>query len=376
MSTTHHHHQREDVMNNLWTPTTIGPLQLQHRLAMAPMTRSRANPDGTPGKLAAEYYAQRASLGLLITEGVQPSDDGQGYLTTPGIYTDRHVDGWRPVISAIHDAGASVFLQLMHAGLMAHPDNTPHHRQPVAPSAIASGIPMFTPTGMQQAPVPRALDIEEVRATVQDFRTAAAAAIRAGADGVEIHGANGYLVHQFFAPNANRRTDEYGGAIANRTRFALEVAAAIADEIGAERTGIRLSPGAPIGGLEEGPEGPDLYRHLVGELARLDLAYVHLFHFGNEELLRDIRAAWPNRLLLVRAGRTRENLQQDLEAGLADVLPIGTWALANPDIVRRLKTGAPLNEPDRATYFGGGAAGYTDYPALPAPAASRHQETP
>lgn len=361
-------------MNALWTPTTIGPLQLPHRLAMAPMTRSRANPDGTPGQLTAEYYAQRASLGLLITEGVQPSDDGQGYLSTPGIYTDRHVDGWRPVISAIHDAGASVFLQLMHAGRMAHPDNTPHHRQPVAPSAIASGIPMFTPAGMQQAPVPRALTTDEVQATVQDFRTAAAAAIRAGADGVEIHAANGYLVHQFLAPNANRRTDEYGGPIENRARFALEVAAAIVDEIGAERTGIRLSPGAPIGGLDEGPEGPDLYRYLVGELAALDLAYVHLFHFGNEELLRDIRAAWPNRLLLVRAGRTRENLQQDLEAGLADVLPLGTWALANPDVVQRLKTGASFNKPDKATYYGGGAAGYTDYPTLSAPAARRHQE--
>ncbi|RAN76372.1 alkene reductase [Bacillus sp. SRB_336] len=351
-------------MNTLWSPTKLGRLELNHRLAMAPMTRSRANADGTPGPFTAEYYSQRASLGLLITEGVQPSADGQGYLTTPGIYTQAHIDGWREVTSAVHASQGSIYLQLMHAGRMSHPDNTPHHRQPVAPSAIAPGVTMFTAAGPQDAPTPRALTAEELKATVADFRSAAAAAIRAGADGVEIHGANGYLLHQFFSANANVRTDEYGGSVENRARFALEVAAAVADEIGPDRMGIRLSPGLKIGGVDEGEDYGDLYRYLVSELATLDLAYVHLFHFGDDALLRDLRAAWPNALLVLRAGRSREDVGADVEAGLADIVPIGTWALANPDVVERLKSGAAFNEPDRSTYYTGGAAGYTDYPRL------------
>ncbi|CAA9212342.1 MAG: NADH:flavin oxidoreductase/NADH oxidase [uncultured Arthrobacter sp.] len=351
-------------MTNLWDPISFGNISLNHRLAMAPMTRSRANDDGTPGPLTAEYYTQRASLGLLITEGVQPSDDGQGYLNTPGIYTDAHVEGWREVITAVHEAGASMFMQLMHAGRMSHPDNTPHHRTAVAPSAIAPGVPMFTRTGAQDIPTPRELSVEEIAATVKDFRTAAAAAIRAGADGVELHGANGYLLQQFFAPNANVRTDQYGGSIENRARFALEVARGVAEEIGAERTGIRLSPGLTLGGLDEGPESADLYRYLVGELAKLNLAYVHVLHIGDEDLLGDIRAAFPNTLLVLRAGRTPEDVAVDVEAGLADIAPIASWALANPDVVERLKTGAELNKGNPATYYGGGAAGYTDYPVL------------
>ena len=351
-------------MTRLWNPIRVGNFTLPHRLAMAPMTRSRAKPDGTPGDLAAEYYAQRASLGLLITEGTQPSDDGQGYLTTPGIYTDAHVKGWRKVTSAVHDAGGRLFVQLMHAGRMSHPDNTPRHRQPVAPSAIASGQIMFTPTGMQDAPVPRALSAAEIRETVNDFRHAARRAIEAGADGVEIHGANGYLIHQFFAPNANRRTDAYGGSIENRARFGIEVATAVANEIGAQRTGFRISPSVPIGGLVEGNEAGDLYRHLVTELDKVKLAYLHLMHTGDENLAHDIRARWSNPLLFLRSARTRDTLEDDLKSGLADMLPIGRWALANPDFVERFRKRAPLNEADPATFYGGGAKGYIDYPRL------------
>lgn len=355
-------------MTTIWDPIAIGRTKLSHRLAMAPMTRSRAHEDGTPDASAADYYAQRASLGLIITEATQPSADGQGYLNSPGMYTDAHVEGWRSVTSAIHDAGAAVFIQLMHVGRMSHPDNTPHHRRPVAPSAIAPGVQMFTPTGAQDIPTPRALTAGEIAATVQDFRAAAAAAIRAGADGVELHGANGYLLHQFFSPNANDRTDQYGGSIENRARFALEVARGVAEEIGADRTGIRLSPGSPLGGLDEGPETADLYRYLVGQLAELDLAYVNYLHLGDEDLLRDIRSAWPNTLLVLRDGRAREDVGIDVEAGVADIAVIGTWALANPDVVERLKSGAEFNEPDPATFYGGGAAGYTDYPFMePAP---------
>jgi 2,4-dienoyl-CoA reductase-like NADH-dependent reductase (Old Yellow Enzyme family) len=351
-------------MTSLWQPTSVGRIRLDHRLALAPMTRSRALDDGTPGPLAAEYYAQRASLGLLITEGVQPSADGQGYQSTPGIYTDAHVAGWRTVTDAVHDAGGAIYLQLMHAGRMAHPDNTPHHRRPVAPSAIDPGFPMYTAAGVQPAPVPRALTTEEVRLTVRDFRAAAAAAVRAGADGVEIHAANGYLLHQFLSPNANERVDDFGGSVENRSRLALEVAAAVADEIGADRTGIRISPHGRFGGVDEGDGAGVQYRNLVAGLAELDLAYLHLLQLGDEQLLRDIRGLWPNSLLVLRAGRERADVAADVEAGLADVAPIATWALANPDIVERLRTGAALNVPDRATYYGGGAAGYTDYPTL------------
>lgn len=352
----------------LFAPVTVGRANLSNRLVMAPMTRSRAQFDGTPGALAATYYAQRASVGLIVTEGTQPSDDGQGYLSTPGIYTDAHVAGWKQTTDAIHAKGGHVFIQLMHAGRMSHPDNTPHHRPGVAPSAVAPGTPMFTPTGMQDIPVPRALATDEVRQTVQDFRHAARRAIEAGADGVEIHGANAYLIQQFFAPSANTRTDEYGGSIQNRARFAIEVATAVAEEIGADRTAIRLSPGTAMWGIDEGAEGPALYRHLVAELNQLGLAYLHLMHLGNDALLADIRQLWTGTLILNRPSRPREQIGADLAAGLAELEAYGQMVLANPDFVERLKAGAPMNEADRNAFFGGTAQGYTDYAALGATA--------
>lgn len=351
-------------MTDIWQPVTVGKMQLPHRFAMAPMTRSRAQADGTPGEMAAEYYAQRASVGLLISEGTQPSDDGQGYMTTPGIYTDAHVNGWRKATTAVHDGDGHLFIQLMHVGRVSHPDNTPHHRQPVAPSAIAPGAQMFTAKGMLDIPEPRALSTAEITQTVQDFRFAARCAIDAGADGVEIHGANGYLVHQFLAPSANTRTDQYGGRIENRARFAIEVATAIAGEIGAERTAIRLSPGVPMNGIDEGAEGPDLYRYLVGELNKLGLAYLHLLHVGNEPLLADIHKLWKQVLIVNRPSRPRDQIGSDVAAGTADMEAYGQFILANPDFVARLKANAQMNEGDRATYYGGGAHGYTDYPTL------------
>jgi 2,4-dienoyl-CoA reductase-like NADH-dependent reductase (Old Yellow Enzyme family) len=358
-------------MTTLWDPIQIGNLTLAHRLAMAPMTRSRANPDGTPGPFATEYYVQRASLGLLITEGVQPSEDGQGYLTTPGIHTDAQVKGWQKITSAVHDAGARLFMQFMHVGRMSHPDNTPHHRQPVAPSALATGEQMYTAKGMQPMPIPRALSTAEVKATVQDFRRAAARAVEAGADGVELHGANGYLLHQFFAANANLRTDEYGGSYQNRARLAIEVAQAVADEIGPERTSIRISPMVPVGGIKEVDEDRDVYRYLASELGKMGLAYLHVFYaLDSDALLEDIRKAWSGPLMLLRHPRTLETLGDDVESGLADIVPVAKWALANPDFVERLKQKAKLNEPDPATFYGGAAAGYTDYPTLAALQAS------
>jgi 2,4-dienoyl-CoA reductase-like NADH-dependent reductase (Old Yellow Enzyme family) len=354
-------------MNQSFKPVRVGRYTLPNRLVMAPMTRSRAKLDGTPGELAAEYYSQRAGVGLIVAEGTQPSDDGQGYLTTPGIYTPAHIAGWKKVTTAVHDKGGHIFIQIMHAGRMSHPDNTPHHRQAVAPSAIAPGAPMFTATGMQDIPTPRALTTEEVRRTVADFRHAARSAIEAGADGVEIHGANGYLVQQFLAPSANTRTDEYGGSIANRARFAIEVATAIAEEIGADRTAIRLSPGMTIGGIDEGAEGPALYRYLVAELDKRGLAYLHIMHGGGDQrLLGDVRALWKQSLIVNRPGRPRDQIGTDVASGLADLEAYGQMVLANPDFVARLKTGTPMNEADRASFFGGAAQGYTDYPALEA----------
>ncbi|MGP4050311.1 alkene reductase [Streptomyces sp. 2A115] len=354
------------MSNALWNPIVAGEIPLPHRLAMAPMTRNRSTPNGVPTELNAEYYAQRASHALIITEGTQPNADGQGYLLTPGIYSEEHIAGWRKVTDAVHKADGRVVIQLMHAGRMSHPDNTPHHRQPVAPSPVQPAGEAFTASGLQQFPVPRELSTEEVAATVEDFRRAAAAAIAAGADGVEIHGANGYLLHQFFATNTNQRTDQYGGSVDNRIRFAVEVATAVADEIGAGRTGIRISPGNPFNDIAES-DTHDLYPALVRALAPLDLAYLHIGnHAGDDELLHTLRKLWPTTLVLNRAGTDIATRAKDIEDGIADIVTVGTMALANPDLVERVRTGALLNTPDPETVYGGGEAGYTDYPTLTA----------
>ncbi len=349
------------MLNALWNPIVAGDIALRHRLAMAPMTRNRSTPDGVPTELNAEYYAQRASHALIITEGTQPSADGQGYLLTPGIYTEAHIAGWRKVTDAVHAADGRIVIQLMHVGRMSHPDNTPHGRQPVAPSAVRPSGEMFTVSGPREIPLPRELSTEEVSSTVDDFRRAAAAAIAADADGVEIHAANGYLLHQFLATNTNQRTDRYGGSIANRIRFAETVATAVADEIGAGRTGIRISPGNPFNDIVEN-DTPELYPALVRALAPLGLAYLHIGHGGDDQLLRTLRGLWPSALVLNRAFADITTRAKDIEEDLADIVTVGSMALANPDLVERVRSGAPLNTPDPTTFYGGGEAGYTDYP--------------
>lgn len=351
-------------MKNLFEEVRIGDVTLKNRLGMSPMTRNRALPDGTPGELATEYYGQRASFGLIISEGTQPSDDGQGYLNTPGIYTPSHIEGWKKVTSRVHNEGGRIFIQLMHVGRISHPDNTPHHRQAVAPSAIAPGVEMFTAEGKKDIPTPRELGENEIKEVIQEFRTAAAAAIEAGADGVEIHGANGYLIQQFLSENSNHRQDAYGGTIENRARFAIEVTKAVIDEIGAEKTGIRFSPQGTLNGIEEGDTNIEMYRYLIGELNKLDLAYLHIMHFGNELLLQEIRQLWTQPLVVNRAGRPLEQLTVDLDNDLADVATVGIWALANPDFIERIKKNAPLNEPEITKLYVGGAQGYTDYPKM------------
>ncbi|KQS76387.1 alkene reductase [Rhizobium sp. Leaf383] len=349
-------------MIDLFSPVTLGPHILTNRLGMAPMTRSRANPDGTPTSLMLEYYAQRASLGLILTEATQPSDIGQGNINTPGIYTADHIEGWKKVTSAVHSKGARIFIQVMHVGRMSHPDNVVGNLQAIAPSAIAPKVKLHTPNGLQDVPTPREMSDEDIRQTIADYRHAARCAIAAGADGVEVHGANGYLLQQFLAPNANVRTDAYGGSIENRARLPIEIVKAVVDEIGAERTGFRISPGGSLGDLDEGEQGPALYRYLIAELDKLGLAFLDVMHWGNEELLADIRKLWHQTLILNRPGRSREQIGADVRTGLADIESYGSMTLANPDFARRVQYGLAFNEPDKALFFGGDARGYTDYP--------------
>jgi N-ethylmaleimide reductase len=347
----------------LWSPIDIGAIHLDHRLAMAPMTRGRATPKGVPTEMNATYYAQRASMAVIITEGTQPSDDGQGYPLTPGIYSDEQIAGWRLVTDAVHAAGGHIIIQLMHVGRIGHPLNTPHGRQPVAPSKVKPAGVMFTKVGTFEMPPPRPLSEYEIAETVNDHRRAAGAAIAAGADGVEIHAANGYLVHQFLSSNANQRSDAYGGSIRNRIRFAEEIASGVVDEIGADRTGIVISPGNTFNDIVE-DDVSELYGALVAALSPLDLAFLNVVHSGDEELIRTIRRNWSSPLLLNRRGADIPTRVKDLDDGLADVITVGTQTLANPDLVARVKTNAPLNEADRATFYGGDERGYLDYPTL------------
>ncbi|KQQ95570.1 1,2-oxophytodienoate reductase [Leifsonia sp. Leaf325] len=345
----------------LWSPTTLGRIDLAHRVVMAPMTRSRATDDGLVTDLTRTYYRQRASLSMLISEGTQPSEDGQGYLATPGIHTAEQAAAWGRVADAVHAEGSTLIIQLMHVGRVSHRSNTPHGRAPLAPSAVAARGDMFTATGPQPMTEPRAMTEADIARTISDFRRAARLAVDAGADGVEVHGANGYLLQQFMSTNANRRTDAYGGDIAGRIRFPVEVASAVADEIGADRTGYRISPGSPLGDIEEA-DVAEVYAALLDRLAPLGLAYLHVVHLGDESLLRAIRGAWRGGLVLNRAGAGLARRVADLHEGLADVVSVGALALANPDLPARIRSGAPLNEPDRATFYGGGSHGYTDYP--------------
>ncbi|MCX4852484.1 alkene reductase [Streptomyces canus] len=352
-------------MTTLFTGFRLGGLRLPNRVVMAPMSRVRAAEGGLATASMARYYAQRATAGLIVTEGVQPSLIGQSNPGTPGLYTDEQVAAWRPVTEAVHTNGGRIFAQIMHGGRVSHPDTT--GLRPVGPSAVPATGEVFTPTGPQPAPVPRALGTEEVPEHAESYAGAARRAVDAGFDGVELHGANGYLISQFLAPNANLRTDRYGGSVTNRIRFAVEAAAATVDAVGAERTGIRLSPGGTFWGVEE-TEVVELYTALLTELSRLGLAYVHLEATAPEETLLDLRRVWPGALVMnpvlplgaKQAGRS----EADHWLGLgAELISFGRAFIANPDLVERLRTDLPIAPADEATYFQGGDNGYLTYPA-------------
>lgn len=354
----------------LFTPFKIGDLTLPNRLVMAPLTRNRATP-GTdaPNRLNVEYYVQRASAGLIISEGTQVSRQGQGYVWTPGLYSDEQVQGWRAVTDAVHAAGGRIFAQLWHVGRISHVSLQADAAAPVAPSAITAKSKTYIETGFAETSAPRALETAEIADVVADFAKAAENARRAGFDGIELHGANGYLIEQFIKDGTNKRTDQYGGSIENRVRFPLEVVDAVLKAFPKERVGIRLSPVSPANDASTS-DPAEVYGHLVKELGKRGIGFIHVVE-GATGGPRDnvpfdyaaLRKAFPG-AYIANNGYTRDLAIEAITDGRADAIAFGKAFIANPDLPERLRVGAPLNEVERATLYGGDAKGYTDYPAL------------
>ncbi|MFE9792884.1 alkene reductase [Streptomyces goshikiensis] len=363
--------QHAPAASRLFEPARLGSLDLPNRLAMAPLTRNRAGADGVPGALMATYYAQRASAGLIIAEASTPNAVGQSYPHIPGIHTPAQIAGWRRVTEAVRAAGGGgMFLQLQHGGRVGHPETS--GQVPLAPSAVRFPERLHTPGGLRDGVVPRAMTAEDIRTTVADFASAARGAVEAGFAGVEVHSANGHLLHQFLARNTNRRTDGWGGSALNRIRFSVEVVRAVAEAIGPERVGVRISPGRDVNGIEEG-DTEEIYPALVEALADLAPVYLHQVHADpGQPAFAQIRRDWPG-TLIANPALSREEVAADggkrrgerlLSEG-ADLVALGRGFLANPDLVERLRTGAPLGEvrPEFLMHVHG-AEGYTDYPAL------------
>ncbi|KXK60102.1 1,2-oxophytodienoate reductase [Micromonospora rosaria] len=354
-------------MTSAFEPATIGRYTTRSRVVMAPMTRSRAyGPGASPTELMATYYGQRAGAGLIVTEGIQPSAIGQGYLNTPGLHTDEQVAAWRPVTAAVHDRGGLIFAQLMHTGRIGHPDNTAQGHQPAGVSAVRAAGTIVTPTGPQEFPVPQPLDADGVRATIADFVTAARNAIEAGFDGVELHGANGYLLHQFLATNTNLRDDEWGGDVAGRIRFVVEVTGAVADAVGADRVGLRISPANGFNDIVEDGHR-ETYLALLDALNPLGLAYLHVAEGPDTEFTPVLRDRWQGTFLLnpyTPGSWTGPEALKLIETGETDLVSYGALYLANPDLPRRLAASGPFTTPDYRTAYGGDHHGYTDYPEL------------
>ncbi|RXU65842.1 alkene reductase [Pseudomonas protegens] len=354
---------------NLFTPYTLGTLALSNRIVLAPLTRNRAGEGFVPSEFAATYYSQRASAGLLISEATQISQQGQGYQDTPGIYTQAQIDGWRMVTDAVHAKGGKIFMQLWHVGRVSHVDLQENGAAPVAPSALRAATKVFVNNRFEDVSEPRALDISELPGIVADFRQAAANAVAAGFDGVEIHGANGYLLDQFLKDSANSRTDAYGGSIENRARLLLEVTAAVIDEIGADRTGVRLSPVSPANDVSSrDPQAQ--FNYLVDQLDALGVVYLHVVEGatgGPREVapfdFSALRQRFKN-TYIANNGYDLELATSRLAGDQADLIAFGRPFIANPDLVERLQSGAPLSAFNPATLYGGGATGYIDYPTL------------
>lgn len=355
----------------LFFPIKIGAIELSHRVVMGPVTRMRTDEGGIPNDMMAEYYGQRATDGgFVISEATLVSANGQGYLGAPGIFTTGQVEGWKKVTSAIHKEGGKVFLQLWHGGRQSHTDLQPDGGLPIGPSVMEHEAMVFTNDWVPATPN-RAATIAEIHAIVQDFRTGAENAKAAGFDGVELHGANGYLIDQFLQDGSNQRTDEYGGSIVNRVRLLLEVVSQMVDVFGADRVGVRLGPSGTWGGMSDS-DPVALFTYAADQLNQFGLAYLHLIEprvFGNvdrDDLVVPLAAAQLRKVfngtIIVAGGFQREDAAEIIEKGDADLVAFGRNYIANPDLVKRLRDGLPLNPYDRPSFFGGDAHGYIDYP--------------
>jgi N-ethylmaleimide reductase len=355
---------------DIFSPFRLGPLDLPNRVVMAPMTRNRAGPGNVPTALNATYYAQRAGAGLIVTEATQVSPQGVGYPGTPGIHSAEQGAGWKLVTEAVHAAGGRIFLQLWHVGRISHPSLQPGGSLPVAPSAIAPAGQAWTTNGMEAFVTPRALEADEIPGIVDDFRRGARNAREAGFDGVELHGANGYLIDQFLRDSTNKRTDRYGGSASNRTRFLIEVTEALIGEWGGERVGVRLSPTNPYNDIADSNPAAT-FSTAARELDRLGIAYLHIVEPGPGDPvatgempdIRFFRKIWRGPLV-ANKGYDLERANAVLRDGAADLVSFAALYLANPDLDQRFRRGGPFNPPDRKTFYGGAAKGYTDYPAL------------
>ena len=359
------------MSDTLFSPVTMGAIEAANRVAMAPLTRNRADNDtGEVGDMHVDYYRQRAGAGLIITEATQISAEGKGYIRTPGIHTPEQVAAWKKVTDAVHEAGGKIVCQLWHVGRISHVSLQPDGQQPVAPSAVNAGVKTFTENGFEPTSDPRALDIEEMPRIVDKYAQAAKMAIAAGFDGVEVHAANGYLIDQFLKTGSNKRDDAYGGSVENRARLLMEVMEAVTAAIGGDRTGIRLSPFSPANGIsDDNPQ--ETFTHVVKGLNRFGLAYLHMVEgaTGGSRDLKDGHSIDALRKLfdgvyMANNGYDREMAMEAVASGHADVIAIGRPFIANPDLVKRYRQNAPLNEGDQSTYYGGGREGYTDYPFL------------
>src|ERR1700758_2416782 len=367
-------------MSALFSPAKLGPHQLSHRVVMAPLTRMRSDPGDIPSKLMVEYYSQRASKGgLIISEATPVSIRGYGYAGAPGIYSDNQIAGWRRVTDAVHARGGRIFLQLWHVGRQSHTDLQPNGEAPIAPSAIAAEGYAYTRQGEVPFSMPRALALEEIPGIIEEFRTGAERALRAGFDGVEIHGANGYLPDQFLQDGTNKRTDEYGGSIENRARFLLEVTQAAISVWGADRVGVRIAPSGTYGSMSDSDPAAT-FGYVTTQLDRLGIAYLHVVEpriKGTEEVshgrspiaAQHLRPKF-SRTLISAGGFTPASAEALVTVGDADLVAFGRHFISNPDLPERLRQGLPLTRYDRSTFYGGDARGYTDYPVAEATAAA------
>jgi N-ethylmaleimide reductase len=357
-------------MSLLYSKTQFGPLTLQNRIVMSPLTRSRAI-DNIPNELMAQYYGQRASVGLIITEGTSPSPNGLGYARIPGAYSAAQTAGWKLTTDAVHAKGAKIFQQLMHCGRIVHPLNLPKGARLIAPSAVIAAGEMWTDSeGMKPLPVPEAMTEADIKLTIEEFVQGAKNALAAGFDGIELHSANGYLLEQFIRPNTNIRTDGYGGSIEKRARFVLEVADATIRAIGKDKVGIRISPYGVFNDMPLYPEMESDYTYLANQLNERGLLYIHVVDhssIGAPPVPDSIKATlrkMTNCHLILSGGYDPVRAENDLKANRADLIAVGKQVLANPDLPKRWQTGAALNAPDPSTFYTPGPKGYTDYPAL------------